>query len=208
MKRIIVEILVILTTIGSWVRMYMAGGGGLLSRRGLASLKYYTTLSNIYAGIAAIIMLTALLKKKSGKVPVWTAVLKFSSAVTVSVTFLVTLFFLAPTMGIGGLYKGELMFLHAVGPVLTVVSFFINRELPKMKFSSTFWATLPTILYGAVYCANILLNGVGSDPNTNDWYGFAAAGIRTVPFVYALMVALTWGLAALMRKCVKGDVSL
>ena len=208
MKRIIVEILVILTTIGSWVRMYMAGGGGLLSRRGLASLKYYTTLSNIYAGIAAIIMLTALLKKKSGKVPVWTAVLKFSSAVTVAVTFLVTLFFLAPTMGIGGLYKGELMLLHAVGPVLTVGSFLMNRELPKMKFSSTFWATLPTILYGAVYCANILLNGVGSGPNTNDWYGFAAAGIKTIPFVYALMIALTWGLAALMRKCVRGDVSL
>jgi hypothetical protein len=202
------EILVTLTTLGSWMRMYMAGGGGLLSRKGLASLKYYTTLSNIFAGIAAIILLAVLIRKRSEKVPMWAAVLKFASAVTVSVTFLVTLFFLAPTMGIGGLYKGELMFLHAIGPVLTVVSFFINKELPKMKRSSTFWATLPTILYGAVYAANIMINGVGSGPNTNDWYGFAAAGVHTVPFVYALMVAITWGLAALMRKCVRGDVSL
>ena len=196
----VLEILVVLTTIGSWMRMYLTGGGSLLSSRGLMSLKYYTTLSNIFAGIAAVIMIVVLARTKSGKVPVWAAVTKFASAVTVSVTFLVTLFFLAPTMGIGGLYKGELMFMHAVGPVLTVVSFFMNRDLPEMKTSSAPWATLPTILYGGVYSANIMLNGVGSGMNTNDWYGFAAAGVRTVPFVYALMVLLTYLLSRVMRK--------
>jgi hypothetical protein len=180
--------------------MYLTGGGSLLSSRGLMSLKYYTTLSNIFAGIAAVIMIAVLARTKSGKVPVWAAVTKFASAVTVSVTFLVTLFFLAPTMGIGGLYKGELMFMHAVGPVLTVVSFFMNRDLPEMKPSSALWATLPTILYGGVYSANIMLNGVGSGMNTNDWYGFAAAGVHTVPFVYALMVLLTYLLSRVMRK--------
>ena len=196
----VLEILVVLTTIGSWMRMYLTGGGSLLSSRGLMSLKYYTTLSNIFAGIAAVIMIVVLARAQSGKVPVWAAVTKFASAVTVSVTFLVTLFFLAPTMGIGGLYKGELMFMHAVGPVLTVVSFFMNRDLPEMKTSSALWATLPTILYGGVYSANIMLNGVGSGMNTNDWYGFAAAGIHTVPFVYALMVLLTYLLSRVMRK--------
>ncbi len=196
----VLEILVVLTTIGSWMRMYLMGGGSLLSSRGLMSLKYYTTLSNIFAGIAAVIMIVVLARTKSGKVPVWAALTKFASAVTVSVTFLVTLFFLAPTMGIGGLYKGELMFMHAVGPVLTVVSFFMNRDLPEMKTSSALWATLPTILYGGVYSANIMLNGVGSGMNTNDWYGFAAAGVHTVPFVYALMVLLTYLLSCVMRK--------
>ena len=196
----VLEILVVLTTIGSWMRMYLMGGGSLLSSRGLMSLKYYTTLSNIFAGIAAVIMIVVLARTKSGKVPVWAVVTKFASAVTVSVTFLVTLFFLAPTMGIGGLYKGELMFMHAVGPVLTVVSFFMNRDLPEMKTSSALWATLPTILYGGVYSANIMLNGVGSGMNTNDWYGFAAAGVHTVPFVYALMVLLTYLLSCVMRK--------
>ncbi len=196
----VLEILVVLTTIGSWMRMYLTGGGSLLSSRGLMSLKYYTTLSNIFAGIAAVIMIVVLARTKSGKVPVWAAVTKFAAAVTVSVTFLVPLFFLAPTMGIGGLYKGELMFMHAVGPVLTVVSFFMNRDLPEMKTSSALWATLPTILYGGVYSANIMLNGVGSGMNTNDWYGFAAAGVHTVPFVYALMVLLTYLLSCVMRK--------
>lgn len=196
----VLEILVVLTTIGSWMRMCLMGGGSLLSSRGLMSLKYYTTLSNIFAGIAAVIMIVVLARAKSGKVPVWAALTKFASAVTVSVTFLVTLFFLAPTMGIGGLYKGELMFMHAVGPVLAVVSFFMNRDLPEMKTSSALWATLPTILYGGVYSANIMLNGVGSGMNTNDWYGFAAAGVHTVPFVYALMVLLTYLLSRVMRK--------
>ena len=196
----VLEILVVLTTIGSWMRMYLTGGGSLLSSRGLMSLKYYTTLSNIFAGIAAVMVVVLLARPKSGRVPVWAAVRKVASVVTVSVTFLVTLFFLAPTMGIGGLYKGELMFMHAVGPVLTVVSFFMNRDLPEMKPSSALWATLPTILYGGVYSANIMLNGVGSGMNTNDWYGFAAAGVHTVPFVYALMVLLTYLLSCVMRK--------
>ena len=55
----ILEILVVLTTLGSWLRMYLRGAGGLLSRRGLASLKYYTTLSNIFAGIVSILMIVA-----------------------------------------------------------------------------------------------------------------------------------------------------
>ncbi|MEE3437510.1 MAG: hypothetical protein VZR05_05115, partial [Lachnospiraceae bacterium] len=71
---------------------------------------------------------------------------------------------------------------------------------PEMKPSSALWATLPTILYGGVYSANIMLNGVGSGMNTNDWYGFAAAGVHTVPFVYALMVLLTYLLSRVMRK--------
>ena len=45
-----------------------------------------------------------------------------------------------------------------------------------------------------------MLNGVGSGMNTNDWYGFAAAGVHTVPFVYALMVLLTYLLSCVMRK--------
>ena len=64
----VLEILVVLTTIGSWMRMYLTGGGSLLSSRGLMSLKYYTTLSNIFAGIAAVIMIVVLARAQSGKV--------------------------------------------------------------------------------------------------------------------------------------------
>ena len=41
MVHLILEILIIFTTIGSWVRMFRRGGDRVLSQRGLASLKYY-----------------------------------------------------------------------------------------------------------------------------------------------------------------------
>ncbi len=193
----VLEVLIILTTIGSWARMYRQGEGGLLSRKGLESLKYYTTLSNIFAGLVSIVMLIALL---FGGVPGWLGFLKLASAVTVTVTFLVTLFFLVPQMGFAGLYKGELMCLHAVGPVLTVFAFFMSGDIPEMKPSAAFLATVPTIIYGAFYAGNIMKNGIGEGENTNDWYGFAAAGVKTIPLVYVVIVALTWGLALVMLK--------
>jgi hypothetical protein len=45
MVHLVLEFLIILTTIGSWVRMFKKGGGRVLSQRGLESLKYYTCLS-------------------------------------------------------------------------------------------------------------------------------------------------------------------
>jgi hypothetical protein len=43
MVDLVLEFLIILTTIGSWVRMFKKGGGRVLSQRGLESLKYYTS---------------------------------------------------------------------------------------------------------------------------------------------------------------------
>ena len=53
MVHLILEILIIFTTIGSWVRMFRRGGERVLSQRGIASLKYYTCLSNIFAGLVS-----------------------------------------------------------------------------------------------------------------------------------------------------------
>ena len=38
-------------------------------------------------------------------------------------------------------------------------------------------AVIPMIVYGTFYLGNILLNGRGEWPDTNDWYGFAMWGI-------------------------------
>jgi hypothetical protein len=43
MVHLVLEFLIILTTIGSWVRMFKKGGDRVLSQRGLESLKYYTS---------------------------------------------------------------------------------------------------------------------------------------------------------------------
>ena len=64
-----------------------------------------------------------------------------------------------------------------------------------MKSSATFIAVIPTLLYGIVYAANILKNGIGEGEKTNDWYGFAVGGVKSIPVVFAIIMTVTWGLA-------------
>ena len=58
---------------------------------------------------------------------------------------------------------------------------------------------LPVLVYGAFYYGNILLNGVGERPYTNDWYGFTLFGEQFMPVVLAVMLLATWVFALAVR---------
>jgi hypothetical protein len=103
--------------------------------------------------------------------------------------------FLGPRMGYKLLFTEEQLFLHAVGPLLAVLSFLSSPFIPQMKSSATFIAVIPTLLYGIVYAANILKNGIGEGEKTNDWYGFAVGGVKSIPVVFAIIMTVTWGMA-------------
>ncbi|MBR3153915.1 MAG: hypothetical protein IKF10_02810 [Lachnospiraceae bacterium] len=196
MVHLVLEFLIILTTIGSWVRMFKKGGGRVLSQRGLESLKYYTCLSNIFAGlISGLTIVCLLVTGMQVSLPMWVALLKYSAAVSVCLTFCVVMVFLGPRMGYKLLFAEEQLFLHAVGPLLAVFSFLSSPFIPQMKSSATFIAVIPTLLYGIVYAANILKNGIGEGEKTNDWYGFAVGGVKSIPIVFAIIMTVTWGMA-------------
>jgi len=103
--------------------------------------------------------------------------------------------FLGPRMGYKLLFAEEQLFLHAVGPLLAVFSFLSSPFIPQIKSSATFIAVIPTLLYGIVYAANILKNGIGEGEKTNDWYGFAVGGVKSIPVVFAIIMTVTWGMA-------------
>ena len=196
MVHLVLEFLIIVTTIGSWISMFKRGGDRVLSQQGLASLKYYTCLSNIFAGlIAGLTIVCLLVTGMKVSLPMWVALLKYSAAVSVCLTFCVVMVFLGPRMGYKLLFAEEQLFLHAVGPLLAVFSFLSGPFIPQMKSSATFIAVIPTLLYGIVYAANILKNGIGEGEKTNDWYGFAVGGVKSIPVVFAIIMTVTWGLA-------------
>ena len=197
MVHLILEILIILTTIGSWVRMFRRGGDRMLSQKGLASLKYYTCLSNIFAGlVSGLTVICLLVTGLQALLPMWLALLKYSAAVSVCLTFCVVVVFLGPRMGYKPLFAHEQLCLHAVGPLLAVFSFLSSSFVPEMKPSAAVIAVIPTLLYGIGYAANILKNGIGEGEKTNDWYGFAVGGVRSIPIAFAIILAVTWGMAA------------
>ncbi len=189
------EFLVAAATIGSWVHMFRKGGGKLLSKRGLSSLKYYTTLSNLFAGIVSLLILLRGLTGSGGSVSPLLSLLKYASSVSVALTFLVVLVFLGPRMGYRPLFAEEQLFLHAIGPLLAILTFIYSPLLAPLAFRDTFPAVVPTLLYAVVYAGNILKNGLGEGENTNDWYGFAIGGMKAIPVVMIIVLTVTWGLA-------------
>ena len=197
MVHLILEILIILTTIGCWIRMFRRGGDRMLSQKGLASLKYYTCLSNIFAGlVSGLTVICLLVTGLQALLPMWLALLKYSAAVSVCLTFCVVVVFLGPRMGYKPLFAHEQLCLHAVGPLLAAFSFLSSSFVPEMKPFAAVIAVIPTLLYGIGYAANILKNGIGEGEKTNDWYGFAVGGVRSIPIAFAIILAVTWGMAA------------
>ena len=177
--------------------MFRRGGDRVLSQRGIASLKYFTCLSNIFAGlVSGMTVFCLIVTGMRALLPMWLILLKYSAAVSVCLTFCVVVVFLGPRMGYKPLFAHEQLCLHAVGPLLAVFSFLSSPYIPEMKSSTSIIAVIPTLLYGIGYAANILKNGIGEGENTNDWYGFAVGGVKSIPAVFAIILAVTWGIAA------------
>lgn len=179
----------------AWVEM-LTRAGGSLSSTGLRSLRYFTVLSNLLCGLAALIHLLALLR---GSVPAWVRRLSFAGTVAVGVTLLVVLIFLGPLYGYPELLRGANLWFHLVIPVLAILDHILLEPGERPGFRDTFMAMLPTLLYGLGYLTNILVNGVGEWPDTNDWYAFTAWGLPVGICIFAAILLLTWGIALALR---------
>ena len=197
MKKKIVIILNILivafTLLGLGIMLYLNGNdGGLLSSSGWENLKYFTVLSNILCGAVAALFLILRAKQT-----LWMMVLKLASAAAVTVTFLVVACFFGPLYGYGQLYLGSNLWFHLVIPLLGMVEFCLLDV--KVPFCMTFLAGAPALFYGCFYLGNILINGKGEWPNTNDWYGFMNWGMGPAMIIFAAIIATNWGAACLLR---------
>lgn len=168
--------------------------------KGLLGLRYFTTLSNLFAGAVALIVLIYLIrnKEKTG-LPVALARLKLMSASAVMVTFIVVVAFLGPVYGFDKLYAGSNFFYHLVIPLAAFVDYCIAEKIEKNPFRDTAFATIPVLLYGAGYLTNIAINGVGVWPDTNDWYGFTTWGTPMTVVIFGAIILISWIMAVIMR---------
>jgi len=186
-------LIVAFTLLGLGIMLYKNGSeGGLLTSSGWENLKYFTVLSNILCGIVAAIFLFL-----RGKTSTWMMVLKLAAAAAVTVTFLVVACFFGPLYGYAQLYLGSNLWFHLIIPLLGIVEFcLLNGEIP---FRMTFLTGTPALIYGCFYLGNILINGKGEWPDTNDWYGFLNWGYGPAMVIFAVIILTSWGTACLLR---------
>ena len=125
--------------------------------------EYYTQDSNIFCLISALIYVIASIRaQKAGKeLPKWVAKVRYLATCTVTVTFLVVIFVLAPMFEniLYGYYlmffNGANFFYHVTCPLLSIVSYVFWEHEDSNEARDPLIALIPTAVYAAV---TIVLN--------------------------------------------------
>ena len=193
-SRMLNILIVAFAVTGTVIMLRHKGDGEGLASSGVSNLKYFTVLSNEFCGIIAALWLVCDLLGK--KLPV---VLKLTAASAVALTFLIVAAFLAPMYPDLNLYENANLWFHLILPLTAVIEFVILRTDKKIPFKFTVVSALPAVLYGIGYLVNILVNGKGEWPDTNDWYGFLNWGYPVGMAIFACIVLMDFAMSVLMR---------
>ena len=188
-EKILNIIMVIFALIGI-VLMVTGKEDGTLQSTGIENFKYYTVLSNVFCGIVAGLYL---IRRSDKLMP-----LKLGAVCGVTITFCVVAFMFGPLYGFLQFYQRGNLFFHLLLPVVAMVEFIIVRR-GKIPFRYTILAAIPTLIYGFCYMANILINGKGEWPDTNDFYGFLNWGWPVGIGIFAVITLSAFGVACAFR---------
>lgn len=204
----ILNIILALLELISTLWMMSGIGGGVLSASKFAMFRYFTVDSNVLMGIIAVCAAVHLRKVLRGDraAPsrafyVWT----LTGTVGVTLTLLVTVFFLEPTMapefGPFALFAGSNFFLHLVNPILAVVAFVGYEKTRSLPFGHTVTGIVPMLLYAVYYVAEAVRHSVAGVVSAGyDWYGFLVAGVKSAWIVLPVIILFTWLISVVLWR--------
>ena len=202
---IVFKILIVIFVIIGTVIMFMGAADDTgLATSGFYNLKYYTVLSNLICGIVTLIdLLTLVIKKRRISV-----LFRLIAVSAVGVTFGVVAFFLQPMYREMNMYQGGNLWFHLIIPVTAMIEFICFDEdnwqgKDSFPFKYTIIAATSSVIYGFGYLINILINGKGERPHSNDWYGFLNWGYPVGVIIFVVVVVLNWAVATGIRALTK-----
>jgi hypothetical protein len=187
-------IIVIFAGIGTYIMFKKPEAGGVLVSNGFANFKYFTVLSNAFCGIVAALRLIFGLMHKD-----FSVALKLMAASAVTVTLIVVGGVLAPLYPDLDMYAGSNLYFHLIVPIFAIIECVIMANEEKIPFKYTLYSAVLPLLYGNYYIGNIMVNGIGEWPDTNDWYGFLNWGWPVGIAIFVFVILLNWGVAVLLR---------
>ena len=186
--------IVFFTGIGTCLMWTNSDSGAGLMSSGFANLKYFTVLSNLFCGIVALVRLVFYaLSKEFSILP------KLMAASATGLTFLIIAAFLQPLYPDLNLYERGNLYFHLIVPLFAMAEFLIIGTREKIPFKYTLYSAALALAYGTYYLVNILINGIGEWPDTNDWYGFLNWGFPVGIAIFAFVVLMDFGIACLLR---------
>lgn len=180
-----------------------SGNAGTLTAARLAMFKYFTVDSNVIMGVIALIVAIEqymILKGKKTEVSTCGYVLALLGTVGLTLTMLVTIFFLAPTMaaeyGLFANFKDSNFFLHLLNPTLSIVVFLAFEKSNKIRYAHTWTGISPLVIYACYYVAQNLAHAEnGAIQKAYDWYGFFLMGTKSILFVLPIIILITYAIS-------------
>ena len=118
-------------------------------------------------------------------------VLKHVGTTAVAVTFFTVFCFLGMLYGYASMVDGVNLYMHLLTPLLAMVGFVLLEAQPRLRFRSVFFGLLPTVFYGAVYMALVVVR-----KRWPDFYGFNIGGHW--PLSSCLMILGTFAISLVL----------
>ncbi len=142
---------------------------------GIRTFCMFTVNSNILAAAAMAMVIPYTmdgLRTHNYYLPRWIVDVVYAGVTSVALTFLVSLFILAPVKGFVLIFSGSRFFLHGVCPILAVIAFCFFMSQKNMSFWDSLIAIVPVLIYAVVYFIMVVVIGE-ENGGWNDFYGFA-----------------------------------
>jgi hypothetical protein len=180
---------------------------------GIRTFCMFTVNSNILAGLSMLMCLPYTidgLRTGDYHLPDWVVVFMHIAVTAVSLTFLVSLFILAPVKGFVLIFTGSRFFLHGVCPVLSILTFCLFIRSHIVRLWESFLPLIPVFLYAALYLIMVVVIGE-ENGGWNDFYGFATRlplwipVVSILPVTYGIDMLLRWAHNSCCRRCRERD---
>ena len=166
------------------------------------NFKFYTIDSNILLCLSSLLLAIyeyKLLKKKIKVIPKNIYIFKMVGVSAISLTFIVTLFFLSPLYGFYGMYNNVNLFFHFVIPILGFISYFFYEKHDN-EYKYAYYGIIPMLLYAIFYISNILIHLDEGISFKYDFYGFLQGNINNIYFAIPIIFIVGY-LLSLLTIC-------
>ena len=173
----------------------------LLEASKIEMFKFYTVDSNILMAIISLIFICYEIK---GEIPNKIYLLKMIGTSAITLTFITTLFFLAPQYGFYAMYNNNNLFFHFIVPVLSIITY-ILYEKHDNKYKYAILGIIPMFIYSIYYTSMVLVNlDNGGLTFKYDFYGFLNGNINNIfiviPSIYLVSYLISLGVIFLNKK--------
>lgn len=149
----------------------------------------FTINSNVLMAIASAIALVELSRHKNDSFSYARKVTNFyfMAAVSLNLTAVIVIFFLAPLRFVNGengfnMFLNDMFFFHLVNPILSAYSFLYLFNGAKINKTSRLLCFIPPMLYASVYATYVLILH-----DWEDFYNFTFGGNYWLAAVLALV---------------------